>query len=113
MAKRSTKKDSEVPESAKTNGEKDQDNPRTPTVGEPENRSFDERTSSTQPFILKDGTQDNGARDLESQEGSSGASSREGNQSVREDTKDAIADGVIPASDEPDVKEEPVKNPVK
>lgn len=108
-----TDDDGKVPESAKTNAERRGDDPRTPTVAEPENRSFNERTSSTQPFILDDGTQDNGARDLENQDGSSGESSREGNQSVREDTKDAIADGVIPASDEPDVDEKPVKNPVK
>lgn len=106
------KDNGKVPESARTNGEK-RDTGRTPTVGEPETRSFNERTAVRQPFILDDGTQDNGARDLSEIDGAKGRSTREGDQSTREDTKDAIDKGLVPASDEPDVDEEPVKNPVE
>ena len=105
--------DQPVPESARTNGERNGSTVREPQVGEEVTTSFDERTSAVQPFILEDGTQDNGARDLEEPEGARRTTSREGNQSTVEDTKDAIDKGVLPASDQPEVDEEPAKNPVK
>ena len=105
--------DEPTPESARTNGERDGRGVRTPQVGEEVTTSFDERTSAVQPFILEDGTQDNGARDLEEPEGARRTTSREGNQSTVEDTKDAIDKGVIPASDQPEVEETPPQNPVK
>lgn len=42
------------------------------TVGVPEKLSFDERTAVTQPFMREDGTQDNGARDLDKVDGAKG-----------------------------------------
>lgn len=102
-----------TPKSALTNGEKDGRGVHTPTVGVTENRSFDERTGVRQPFVLDDGTQDNGAKDLDAQEGASAQSTRKDNNTAVEDTKTAIDKGLLPASDQPDVKDEPVRNPVK
>lgn len=108
-----------IPESAQTNGQKNGEG--AGTVGVPEERSFNERTAVRQPFILEDGTQDNGARDLSKIDGAKGESTRLGNNTVREDTRTAIENGVIPASDQPkgtvgDEKaneDDKVKNPVK
>lgn len=107
-----------IPDSALTNGQKDGRGQG--TVGEPETTSFNERTAVRQPFILEDGTQDNGARDLELQDGARGEATRLGNNTVREDTRQAIKDGKIPASDQPEGtlpgeerEEDKVKNPVK
>lgn len=115
MATKQTKKvdENKVPDSAKTNGELDGSTVREPSVAEPVTTSFDERTGVTQPFLRADGSQDNGAEDLEEPEGARRETTREGNQTTVEDTKDAIEDGKLPASDQPDVDEEPAKNPVK
>lgn len=82
--------ENQIPESARTNGEREGRGVRTPTVGVTEERSFNERTAVRQPFILEDGTQDNGAKDLKDQDAAQGESTRKGNQTVREDTRDAI-----------------------
>lgn len=107
-----------IPESARTNGEKRGEG--AGVVAEPETRSFNERTAVRQPFILEDGTQDNGAKDLEKIDGAKGESTRLGNNTVREDTRQAIKDGKLPASDQPkgtlpgeETKEDRVKNPVE
>lgn len=91
--------DKSIPDSARTNGELDGRSRE--TVGEPVGTSFNERTAVRQPFILEDGTQDNGALDLDNIDGAKGESTREGNNTVREDTRQAIEDGVLPASDQP------------
>lgn len=106
----------QVPESARTNGEKDGRGVRTPTVGEPVTTSFDERTSAVQPFLKADGTQDNGAADLSEPEGARRTTSREGDNTTVEDTEKAIKNGDIEGKqDIADLKRGDVKakNPVK
>lgn len=104
-----------IPESAMTNGQKNGEG--AGVVGEAVETSFNERTAVRQPFILENGQQDNGARDLDKIDGARGESTRLGNNTVREDTRQAIKDGKIPASDQPEGtlkgEEEPAKNPVK
>ena len=120
MAAKPTKEQNDkvdVPESAKTNGEKNGTTVREPQVAEPETRSFDERTSAQAPWLRKDGSQDNGARDLTAPEGARAAQSREGDKTTVEETDKAIKDGVIEGrkqvvpGDDKDL--EPAKNPVK
>lgn len=82
-------------------------------VGETVTTSFDERTGVTQPFITKDGKQDNGLANLDDVEGAKASSTRKGNNTTVEDTEEAIRRGFVPASDQPDRPEEPTKNPVK
>lgn len=68
---------------------------REPQVGEPVTSTFDERTSTAQPFLMADGRQDNGARDLDAPEGAKGATSREGDNTTVEETDKAIEEGTV------------------
>ena len=87
--------ESQVPESAKTHGERTGEGVRTPTVGEPVETSFDERTSAQAPWLKADGAQDNGAVDLSKPEGARASQSREGNKTTVEETEQAIKDGTV------------------
>lgn len=103
-----------TPKSALTNGQVDGRDVREPSVGEPVNTSFDERTSVTQPFVLSDGTQDNGAAHPENAEGARATVSREGDNTAVEDSKTAVANGDIEGKVKPaDEADETPKNPVK
>ncbi len=83
-------------------------------VGEPVTSSFDERTGVTQPFVRVDGSQDNGAADLEEPEGARRETTREGDKTTVEETNTAIKEGTISGTQKigsEEAKEAP-KNPV-
>lgn len=67
----------------------------TPRIADEPATTFDERTSSAQPFMTPDGRQDNGQENLDEVEGSRGRSSREGNTSTVEETDKAIDEGIV------------------
>lgn len=87
----------------------------TDRVGTPVETSFDERTGVAQPFLRQDGSQDNGAADLDEQEGARRETTREGNNTTVEDTEVAIKEGVVEGPQKLGSKEakEAPKNPVK
>lgn len=82
-------------------------------VGEEVKTSFDERTGVTQPFVKEDGTQDNGAPDLEENTGARRASTREGDKTTVEETETAIEEGTVEGNQSfgTDEDDQP-KNPV-
>lgn len=110
-----TKKEDKIPESAKTNGEKNGTDVRSPQVGEPVKTSFDERTSAGAPWLKADGSQDNGAVNLDEPEGARKESAREGNKTTVEETEQAIKDGTVEGRQRilDDEKNGKAKNPVK
>lgn len=83
-------------------------------VGEPVTSSFDERTGVTQPFVRVDGSQDNGAADLEEPEGARRETTREGERTTVEETNTAIEEGTISGTQKIGSEEEQAapKNPV-
>lgn len=83
-------------------------------VGEKITTTFDERTGVTQPFVKADGTQDNGAANLEKQEGASRESTRRGDKSTVEETEKAIKEGIVEGEQRiDDAEKEKPKNPVE
>lgn len=87
---------------------------RKPQVGEPVTSSFDERTGVTQPFVMSDGSQDNGAPKPEDVDGASRRTTREGESTTVEDTNVAIKEGTVegPQHLGSEEAQEPPKNPV-
>lgn len=83
-------------------------------VGVPVESSFDERTGVTQPFVMPDGTQDNGAPKPEDVDGASRTSTREGDKTTVEETNVAIKEGTVSGPQKLGSQEaqEPPKNPV-
>ena len=83
-------------------------------VGEPVTSSFDERTGVAQPFVKADGIQDNGAPDLDENDGARRQTTREGDQTTVEETNTAIEEGTVegPQHLGSEEAQEPPKNPV-
>lgn len=83
-------------------------------VGTPVKSSFDERTGVTQPFVREDGSQDNGAADLEEPEGARRETTREGDKTTVEETNTAIEEGTVSGTQAIGSEQEqnPPKNPV-
>lgn len=95
-------------------GDQTDANVRAGQVGEKVTTSFDERTGVTQPFVMPDGTQDNGLRNPEKAEGARAESTREGEATTVEETDKAIKEDIVegPQRTVDDAAKDKPKNPV-